>query len=239
MDKRVVVGVVLVFLFVGGLIGYGIFKNQSESAKPRVSIANDINVTYGIDVSSHQKKIQWGKVKSWNGHPIKFVYCRATMGTSTRDKSYQENFYAAKRNGLLVGSYHLFTTRSSPETQFRNFIKVAKKEDQDLIPAIDLELYGKWSSKEYHKNLKLFLDLVENHYGKKPLLYSVQGFYNSKLKNRYRPYHLWIARYNTKPPHLLDGARWEIWQKSEKGKVEGISTYVDIDVAQNMDNFKF
>ena len=33
---------------------------------------------YGIDVSRHQGKINWTKVKKWREHKISFVYIKAT-----------------------------------------------------------------------------------------------------------------------------------------------------------------
>ena len=33
---------------------------------------------YGIDVSHHQGKIEWGKVKKWKNKKLDFVYIKAT-----------------------------------------------------------------------------------------------------------------------------------------------------------------
>jgi lysozyme len=235
MDKRIVVGAVLFSVLLALGYCFDLFTRAEVFVGSRVidKYKYDGKEACGIDVSSHQHTIDWCKVRKWKGNDIKFVYCRAT-GTQMPDRTYRYNFFEAKKNGLLVGSYHLFAPNVSAEIQFEKFIKVAKKEEQDLIPAVDLELWGQISSREYHKNLQRFLDMMENHYGKKPLLYSVQGFYNSRLKKRYRPYHLWIARYNSKPPYLVDGAKWEIWQKSDREKIKGIVGNVDIDIVRDL-----
>jgi lysozyme len=183
---------------------------------------------FGIDVSHHQGIIDWPKVKKWRDKEISFVYIKATEGSTYQDKRYKQNFLEAKKTGFLVGSYHYFRTTSTPQHQFENFIKNINPEAQDLIPMIDLEENNNWSDKEYISNLKIFLHLIENHFGSKPLLYSVQGFYNTYIQNEFNSYHWNIARYNVKQPHLLDKNRWSIWQFSDKGRINGINKNVDL-----------
>ena len=40
------------------------------------------DIIYGIDISRHQKTIDWTKVREWEGHPVRFVYIKATEGTT-------------------------------------------------------------------------------------------------------------------------------------------------------------
>tara|TARA_B110000444_G_scaffold4958_1_gene4645 strand:- start:378 stop:635 length:258 start_codon:yes stop_codon:yes gene_type:complete len=78
------------------------------------------------------------------------------------------------------------------------------------------------------------LELCENYYGSKPVIYSTQRFYNTNLIYKLKDYKLMIGRYNNKKnePNLLDNRKWDIWQFTEKGNINGISQYVDIDVAK-------
>ena len=184
----------------------------------------------GIDVSHHQGTIDWANVKEWNGKKINFVYIKATEGATYLDKTYKRNIKEAKENGLLVGSYHYFRTTSSVKDQFANFIKHVDKDTQDLIPMIDVEEKTNWNNKQFHENLTEFLLLVEGYYGKKPMIYSVNSFYNINLSNRYKPYHFLIGRYGKNPPNMRDRSNWTIWQFSETGKVKGIPKLVDIDI---------
>jgi lysozyme len=89
-------------------------ENTNHHTKPDKGV-------FGIDVSHHQKQIDWKKVKSSKKRKIEFVYVKATEGASYEDKNYKKYFYEAKENGFLVGSYHYFRTTSSVEEQFRNF----------------------------------------------------------------------------------------------------------------------
>lgn len=183
----------------------------------------------GIDVSHHQKEINWNKVKYWNGKPISFVYVKASEGATYQDKKYQDNFYGAKNAGFKVGSYHYFRTTSSVKDQFENFKKTVKRSDQDLRPLIDVEERKNWSKKLFQKNLKEFLELVEDYYGTKPMIYSVNSFYNRNLAGEFDDYLMMIGRYGPNAPFMKTGQDWTIWQFSEKGKVIGVERLVDID----------
>ena len=185
---------------------------------------------FGIDVSHHQGNINWNKVKKWEDKSIQFAYIKATEGATLVDKTYEKNFKGAKENNILTGSYHYFRTTSSVKDQFKNFIQTISKEDQDLIPMIDVEEKKNWNNKEFHKNFKEFLGLIENHFGQKPMIYTVNSFYNINLSGKYNDYHFLIGRYGKNSPNMRDKSNWTIWQFSETGKVDGIPKMVDIDV---------
>ena len=193
---------------------------------------------YGIDVSHHQGKIEWGKVKKWKNKKLDFVYIKATEGATYIDETYKTNIKEAKENDFLVGSYHYFRTTSSIENQFQNFIKTIDKSEQDLIPLIDVEEKTNWTNKEFHKNFKAFLNMVENYFGQKPMIYTVNSFYNLNLSGKYKEYHFLIGRYGENAPNMKDKTNWTIWQFSETGKVEGIPKDVDIDVLNDKYNLQ-
>ena len=193
---------------------------------------------FGIDISHHQGEIKWDLVKGWEGHKINFVYIKAAEGATYVDDKYQYNLAEASKNGLLVGSYHYFRTTSSPESQFKNFIANVDVQKQDLIPLIDLEEKENWDGKTYHKNLKIFLRLVEDHYGAKPMIYTVNSFYNHTLSGKYSDYKFLIGRYGKNHPNMRDKHNWTIWQFTETGEIEGIPKLVDIDVLNSKADFE-
>lgn len=222
----------VVFVFKTNLISRvrNKFRLKIEKTESPIRIRDTVGNTYGIDVSHHQGEIEWNKVKKWKDKKINFVYIKATEGATYVDKTYQTNVKGAQSNNLLVGSYHYFRTTSSVKNQFRNFIKNVDKNKQDLIPLIDVEERNNWGNAEYHRNLQEFLDLVENHFGKKPIIYTVNSFYNLNLSGKYKSYHFLIGRYGQNPPNMRDKTSWTIWQFSETGRVDGIPRYVDINV---------
>jgi len=183
----------------------------------------------GIDISHHQGSINWDQVSTWDGHPIQFIYIKATEGATYQDNQYASYFKEAKKRGFKVGSYHYFRTTSSVADQFANFKKVAVKRKQGLIPMVDIEEKKHWNNKDFHQNLKKFLRLVEAHYGVKPMLYSVNSFYNHHLSRGYEDYPCMIGRYGPNEPNIRHNNPWTIWQFSETGKVKGIEKKVDID----------
>jgi lysozyme len=205
-----------------------LFLNTSKETS--TGSKNEMGDIYGIDVSHHQKDIDWAKVKYWKGNKISFVYIKATEGATYIDKNYQKNFKGAKKNNLLVGSYHYFRTTSSVEDQFENFINNVDNSKQDLIPLVDVEEKRNWNDSEFHKNFQKFLNMVENHYGQKPMIYTVNSFYNHHLSGKYKSYHFLIGRYGENSPNMRDKSNWTIWQFSETGKIEGVTKPVDIDV---------
>lgn len=185
---------------------------------------------HGIDVSRHQKDIDWKQVAKDKN--IQFVYIKATEGETYTDPKYKYNIEEARNNNLKVGAYHYFRTTSSAHGQFEHFKNIAQKADQDLIPMVDVEERQNWTRSQFQDSLKVFIRLVREHYGKAPMIYSVNSFYNKNCAPEFNNYHLMIGRYNddpTKHPVVKGEGTYTIWQYSEKGKVKGIIKPVDLD----------
>ena len=186
------------------------------------------NLIYdGIDVSSYQKDIDWSATAKDKN--IKFVYVKATEGATYRSRHYQYNIENARQYGINVGAYHFFRPNVPVEKQFRNFTTVVKKEDQDLIPLIDVEVRGNnLTVKALVDSVLAFADKLEDYYGCKPMIYTGHAFYNSFLSGKIPGYPLFIARYSKVEPRLTGGANWVLWQFSEKGVIAGIDHAVDL-----------
>ncbi len=180
----------------------------------------------GIDISSHQGYIDWKKVSS--DKDIRFVYIKATEGSTYRSPHYAHNITQARRYGLLVGSYHYLSSTSSIDEQFENFSKFALKSVQDLIPMLDVELRGNWSRSQLIDSVDKFCELTERHYGVKPMIYSTMGFYNKNLNPHFNHHHLYIGRYANEEPEINWEGEYTIWQYSETGIIPGIDAYVDL-----------
>lgn len=186
------------------------------------------NLIYdGIDVSSYQKDIDWSATAKDKN--IKFVYVKATEGATYRSRHYQYNIENARQYGIHVGAYHFFRPNVPVEKQFLNFTSVVKKEDQDLIPLIDVEVRGNnLTVRALVDSVLAFADKLEDHYGCKPMIYTGHAFYNSYLSGKISGYPLFIARYSKVEPRLMGGANWVLWQFSEKGVIAGIDHAVDL-----------
>ena len=199
---------------------------QSTTTRRNVPPRNAEAHYDGIDISSHQGMIDWGKVSS--DKDIRFVYIKATEGSTYRSPHYAYNVTQARRHGVLVGSYHYLTSSSSIDEQFNNFSKFALKSVQDLIPMLDVEVRGNWSRSQLIDSVDKFCDLVEGHYGVQPMIYSTMGFYNKNLTPHFNKHHLYIGRYSNAEPEINWEGEYTIWQYSETGIIPGIDAYVDL-----------
>jgi len=172
----------------------------------------------GIDISHHQGVVDWNSVAKTD---IKFVYHKATEGASHQDRKYRENMKQAKNVGLLVGSYHFYSLKSTATAQFENFKKQTNNISQDLIPVVDVEevLRGKININD----LNLLLQLIENEFQVKPMIYtSERVFYTYFDKPKYKDYLFWISNYKRRPL-----CRYTLWQCSERFQLSGFKGRVD------------
>lgn len=179
----------------------------------------------GIDVSHYQGYIDWDKVAA--SAAISYVYIKATEGSGFLDDTYERNLREARRVGLSVGSYHFYRPNISPKEQFDNLTTYVRPDEQDLVPLIDIESRGKVSDRQFVEDLKTFVRMVEKHYGKKPLLYTYQNFYNRHLSGQLTAYPWMIAKYQSEQPLLNDDKDYIIWQYSSTGTIPGIRGNVD------------
>lgn len=177
--------------------------------------------TKGIDVSKFQGTINWTKVAS--DSTIKFVYIKATEGATMKDPNYKTNITKAKEAGLLVGFYHVYSPTTTAYKQMANIRKTVKKKDLDLIPVLDIE--GKYSEGLYMKRVDKLLELLENEYGVKPMIYTSEMCYKEHFSGKkYAKYHIFIAKYSGGSPSV----RHTLWQYTETGRVKGVTGDVDI-----------
>lgn len=180
---------------------------------------------HGIDLSHYQGQVFWEHV----GQNMKmaYVYLKATEGGDRIDDRYERNIQLAHRYGIKVGSYHFFRPKSPAAEQLRNFRMQCRPAEQDLIPMIDIETTGGLSSSEFCDSLIKFLGMVEKEYRQPPLLYTFRNFYNWHLQGKVNDYKLMIAMYQPEEPVLEDRRDITMWQYTSKGRIKGISGYVD------------
>lgn len=184
----------------------------------------------GIDISHHQGRIDWSRVA--RDTCLQFVYVKATEGATHVDRFYERNFYQAKAKGLRVGSYHYLTSRSSVRLQARHFIRHCDVADQDLLPMVDVEGDGVkgWTAAQVRDSLWVYVELIRHHYGRYPVIYSYAQFYNETLAPNFNRFYLFIAKYSPEQPVVKGAAKHNIWQITDRGRIDGIKGNVDLDV---------
>ena len=188
----------------------------------------------GVDVSSYQGDIDWD-VLSRQG--IAFAFIKATEGSAYVDKFFKYNLDGALETGLRVGAYHFFSFDSPGLSQAENFISVVPKTDGMLPPVVDVEFY---SDKEKHPpeqdavryELNILLNILENHYGHRPIIYTTEKVYAMYLSGHYETYDIWIRSVYTKPKPLVNQT-WTFWQYTSRKRLDGYTgaeKYIDMNV---------
>ena len=194
-----------------------------------VQCEDTCNHIHGLDMSHYQGEVFWETLGN-NSHQS-YVYFKATEGKLTIDATYKKNMDYARKYGLKVGSYHYYHAHIDQEVQLRHFMSQCRPGDQDLIPMIDVEEKGNrgCNREKLQATLKELMELMKAEYGKYPLLYSGHRFYNTYLAPEFNNYYLFIARYGGDKPKVKGDGRWNIWQYSETGHIDGIKGKVDLD----------
>lgn len=181
----------------------------------------------GIDVSHHQGKIIWEKVKQ--AQPgLEFVYVKCSEGKTYVDPNFIKNAKGALEQGYRVGAYHFFRMTSSAHEQYRNFKKQMDRVHLDLIPMVDIERDDGKPHKELQDSLRVLLNLLEKAYGKKPMIYGTQRSYNTYCAPEFNDYPLYIGKYSSSKPIVIGPSHYTIWQFSETGSIKGFAGGVDL-----------
>ncbi|KAA0991734.1 glycoside hydrolase family 25 protein [Dyadobacter aurulentus] len=188
---------------------------------------------HGIDVSHHNAKINWDKLKKTRSGDvgIDFVYIKATEGATHLDKQFRRNWNEAKRVGMKRGAYHFYNPRVMSDRQVQNFIGQVAMEAGDMPPVLDLETHAGRPDDIIIKGVKNWLTQIEKHYGVRPIIYVNEYFYKKYIAGNFDDYPLWLAGYSRDDiSDLALDAKVLFWQHSEKGWADGIKGFVDYNV---------
>lgn len=184
---------------------------------------------HGIDISHHQRDINWKVVAENHSLKVDFCFMKATEGITFKDTRFVENWAGSNIAGIRRGAYHFYITSADPRQQALNYIQSVKLEGGDMAPVLDFE--QETSSKSVatvRQNLKTWLKIIERHYGISPIIYTNTHLFNKYIKGNFDDYPFWIANYNTTNIHNeVSHQNLKFWQYSEKGFVRGIKGNVD------------
>ena len=208
-----------------------IIVDKSESKRQESVFKNNKDYVFGVDFSHYQGLIAWDKLKYFNNKKeISFAVIRATMGSKRKDNYFTHNWRSASKSGIIRGAYHYYRPNENSTKQAQNFIKRVKLKKGDLPPILDIESVSRTQSlRSLQIALKNWLNIIEKHYGVKPIIYSGDKFHQTNLStSEFNGYILWIANYNwVKHPKTK---QWSFWQFSDKGIIKGVNEHVDLDV---------
>ncbi len=193
----------------------------------------------GIDVSKHQGEIDWAKVAS---DGVEFAFIRVGnrgygTGAIVEDAQFEANIKGALSNGIQVGVYFFSQAINEEEAMDEaQFVleKIAPYKIQCPV-VIDVEKVSdsearmnQISLEQRTSNTLVFLETVE------AAGYEVMLYHNMEMgtlmldMEQFEDYSKWFAYYNKEIyyPYVFD-----VWQYSDKGKVDGITGDVDLNIS--------
>ena len=194
----------------------------------------------GVDVSEYQGALDF---EALSDEGIEFVYAKATEGSTHVDAQFAATCEQARDSGVALGAYHFFSFDSPGSEQAENFIASAKVVWDDpairaLRPAVDVEWYGDkeqnpLAAEDVRRELRAFVDSVEETCGHKPLIYAGNDIYDRYLRGYFDDCELWIACRKWPAWVVWPQGGWTICQYSDTGELTGASNeegHVDLDV---------
>lgn len=197
----------------------------------------------GIDVSAHQGEIDWASVKA---DGIDFAIIRAgfrgyTEGAIVQDKRFIENIEGALANDMKVGVYFfsqaITEEEAKQEAQF--VLDLIKDYDISYPVSYDWEHIVNYNEDSVPRTnnisdeavtsfAKIFCETIKSSG------YTSSFYINKNLGYSYfdldelSDHDIWYAEYASYPSFYYD---FYIWQYSESGTVNGISTTVDLNLS--------
>ena len=211
-------------------ITYKTYNGKTASCKLTVSGS----AAKCIDVSTWQGSIDFKKVKSAG---YDYVIIRAGYGKekSQKDNMFETNYKKAKSAGLKVGAYW-FSYAMSPSTATAEAdacLSCIKGKKFELPVYYDMEYQPAMSTSNsnYTKMAVNFCNKLKSN-GFKSGVYSSASVYDYLLNRKTLKNNgisIWNAEWYIKPSITCD-----VWQYSDNGRINGISTNVDLNYIYNL-----
>ena len=189
---------------------------------------------HGVDVSRWQGDVNW-PVARQSG--VAFAFIKATEGGDVADPMFLKNWINTARAGVARGAYHYYYFCRSAEEQARWFIANVPRDPNALPPVLDLEWTHTsktcpWRPDGGHiqSEAKKYLDILERHYGQRPVIYTTVDFYRETGIGSLKNTEFWLRSVAGHPVEVYPGAEWTFWQYTGTGQVPGIDGPVDLNV---------
>lgn len=194
------------------------------------------NTKIGIDISQFQGNIDFDKIKKAG---VEFAYIRVGRGGGVgkepvKDTKFEQNIKGLNKVGIPVGVYFFSyaINRKEVKKDAKWVVEQLKNHKIDLEVAYDFEDwndYNEYKLSFYHltENANTFNDYMKKN-GYNGMLYSSKYY----LENIWfkQNYPVWLAHYTEQTNYE---GKYKVWQICEDGKVDGISSKVDIDIMYN------
>lgn len=185
----------------------------------------------GIDVARYQGRIDWPAVRRAG---IRFAYIKTTEGGDHVDSAFYDNWEGAAAAGLPRGAYHFMYWCRTAAEQAIWFTQAVPQDAAALPPVLDLEWNGqsktcpgKLPRDEALAKIRVLLDAMRAHTGKRPIIYTDITFHRDVLEGEFRDYEFWLRSVAAEPHERFVDRPWLIWQYTATGRVPGVRGDVD------------
>lgn len=186
---------------------------------------------HGLDVSRWQGPIDWHTARASG---VSFVFIKATEGGDVADPLFDDHRRGAQAAGVPWGAYHYYYFCRPAAEQARWFIRNVPK-GSDLPHVLDME----WTphsrtctlrpdGRTVRAEAQRFLDILERHYGRRPIVYTTVDFYEDTNIGRLPKTEFWLRSVAGHPRNVYPKAIWRFWQYTGTGLVPGVQGRVDI-----------
>ena len=186
----------------------------------------------GIDVSEFQGKIDWEKVKN-DGIEFAILRCGYGMDFSNQDDvEYERNANECERLGIPYGVYLMSyaNTVEKARSEAKHVLRLIEGRKISLGVWHDIEDNGTSGAinKETLTNIiNTFCNTIKNA-GHRVRVYASLNWLENKIERIIRDnYDIWVAQYYSKCEYE---GKYIMWQHTSSGKVNGISTNVDMNI---------
>ena len=183
----------------------------------------------GIDISEYQTNVDYSKLKS-QGIEFAIIRCGYGKNASQKDAEFEKHYAGCKNAGLKVGCY-LFSYASTVDgakAEALNCLNFIKGKQFDMPIFYDVEDEGTTGQADKYtitEMCKTFCETLINA-GYMAGVYASLYWFNDKMYiQELEKYNIWLAQWNDK---IMANFRVDIWQYTNKGKVEGIGGRVDM-----------
>lgn len=185
----------------------------------------------GIDVSKWQGNIDFSKVKQSG---VDFVIARIGYGmyTNQKDGEFEDNYKGATKNNIPIGvylySYALNTNDALKEAEVvLNWLN-SRKLNLPVYYDIEDKSQSTLSKETLTKMCETFCEKIEAA-GYWAGIYANKYWLTTHLdsKRLEQKYTIWVAQYNDTNTYK---GKYDMWQYTSKGKVNGINGNVDMDI---------
>ena len=185
----------------------------------------------GIDVAKYQGDINWPQVRRSG---IRFAYLKVSEGGDHVDSKFYDNWEQAAAAGVPRGAYHFMYWCRTWTEQAVWFTTAVPQDQSALPPVLDLEWNNESktcptrpSRDDALQGIRVMLSAMEQHTGKRPVIYTDINFYRDILQGEFPDYQYWLRSVSAEPKDRYAGQPWAVWQYTATGRVAGVPGSVD------------